>query len=309
MVTPVVAARVPSYATYTPYITAQDFLNEPTGVDTSQLIPAGSSLTETAALTRLCANASSEADRICQKVLAATLDVESGMFRVQRDGTIRVPLPFGPVISVNGVSIGFSASTMTPMTDLTGIKIIRNVAYIPVPTPPPLAYQFSPNLAAYAPAGWVYADVSYVNGWAHSTLTASTLANATQVTPLNVLGFVPNLPFTLYDGQNTEGAQVASGYVLGASPVPLATGLLYAHTASAAAPLTVSALPPFARLAVVTLAKWLAKTKGTKALVMPSIQGRTVAAAQVKTQATGDPGADADYKQAVRDLLSLKRAR
>jgi hypothetical protein len=303
VVTPVVAPNVPTYASYTPYITPQDFLNEPTGVDTSQLIPAGSTLTEEAALARLVANASSEADRICQKTLAATLDVESGLYRIQRDGTIHVPLPFGPVISVNAVSTGFSASSMTPMASLSGIRIIRNVAYIPVPSALPLSYSFSPNPAAYAPHGWIYADVIYVNGWAHSTLAAATLVGASQVAPGNVLGFVPGLPFTVYDGQDTEGAQVASGYVLGATPMPLAAALTYAHSQG----VTVSALPPFARLAVVTLAKWLAKTKGTKAIVMPSINGRTVSSAP-KTQTT-EPGGDADYKQAARDLRTLKRAR
>lgn len=305
MVTPVVAPTVPTYASYTPYITGQDFLNEPTGVDVSQLIPQGSSLTEAAALARLCANASSEADRICQKTLAATLDVESGMFRIQRDGTIHVPVPFGPLISVNAVSIGYAANSMTAMTDLSGIRIIRNVAHIPVPTAPALMLQFSPQPAAYAPRGWIYADVTYVNGWAHSTLTLGTAVNAALITPGNVLGFVPNLPVTVYDGQNTEGARVSSGYVLGSAGVPLAAGLQFAHGQG----VTVSALPPFARLAVVSLAKWLAKTKGSKAIVMPAVlKGGTVTRQAPKTQES-EPGGSADYKQAERDLLTLKRAR
>jgi hypothetical protein len=303
VVTPVIASRVPSYASYTPYITAADFLAEPTGVDTSQLIPAGSSLTETAALARLVANASSEADRICQKVLAATLDVESDLYRVRRDGTIHVPLPFGPVISVNNVSTGFTPNGMTTMTDLSGAKIIRNVVYIPVPIAPPLSFQFSPNPAAYAPRGWLYADVTYVNGWAHSTLSAATLANASSITPGNVLGFVPGLPFTVYDGVNTEPAQVAAGYVVGSATVPLVSPLLNAHAAG----VTVSALPPFVRQAVIALAKWLAKTKGTKAIVMPSINGRTVSSTP-KEQKT-EPRGDEDYLQAERDLLTLKRSR
>lgn len=304
MVTPVIAPTVPSYASYTPYITAADFLAEPTGVDTSQLIPAGSSLTEAAALARLCANASSEADRICQKVLAATLDVEARTYRVRRDGTIHVPLPFGPVVSINAVSLGFTPNSMTPMADLSGIRIEGNIAIIPVPCAPPLSYQFSPNPAAYAPSGWIYANVTYVNGWAHSTLPTGAAQNAQLITPGNVLGFVPGLPFTLYDGQDTEIAQVAPGYVVGSATVPLVSALQYAHAAG----VTVSALPPFVRQSVIALAKWLAKTKGTKAVVMPSITGRTLSRAQVKTQET-EPGGNEDYKQAERDLLTLKRAR
>lgn len=304
MVTPVIAPIAPSYASYTPYITAADFLAEPTGVDTSQLIPAGSSLTETAALTRLAANASSEADRICQKVLAATLDVESRSYRIQREGTIHVPLPFGPVISINNVVTGYSANTMTALSDLSGIRFEGNIALIPVPCTPPLSFQFSPNPAAYARAGQIFADVTYVNGWAHSTLASATLANASSITPKSVVGFVPGLAFTVYDGANTEAAQVAPSYVVGSATVPLVSPLVNAHGAG----VTVSALPPFVRQSVIALAKWLAKTKGTKAIAMPSISGRTVNTGRVKPQKT-EPDGDEDYQQAVRDLLSLKRSR
>jgi hypothetical protein len=304
VVTPVIAPIAPSYATYTPYITAADFLAEPTGVDTSQLIPAGSSLTEAQALARLVANASSEADRICQKVLAATLDVESRTYRVQRDGTIHVPLPFGPVIMITSVVAGFTANTMTALADLSGIRFEGNVALIPVQCPPPLSFQFSPNPAAYARPGRIFADVTYVNGWAHSTLSASTLANAQSITPKSVVGFVPGLPFTVYDGVNTEAAQVAPTYVVGAATVPLVSPLANAHAAG----ITVSALPPFVRQSVIALAKWLAKTKGTKAIAMPSISGRTVNTSRAKPQKT-EPDGDEDYQQAVRDLLTLKRSR
>lgn len=304
MVSPVIAPIAPSYATYTPYITAADFLAEPTGVDTSQLIPAGSNLTEAAALARLVANASSEADRICQKVLAATLDVESRTYRVQREGTIHVPLPFGPVISVNNVVTGFTANTMTALSDLSGTRFEGNVAIIPVPCASPLGFRFSPNPAAYARSGRIFADVTYVNGWAHSTLSAATLANAQSITPKSVVGFVPGLPFTLYDGVNTESAQVAPSYVVGAATVPLVSPLVNAHAAG----ITVSALPPFVRQSVIALAKWLAKTKGTKAIVMPSISGRTVSSGRAKPQKT-EPDGDEDYAQAERDLLTLKRAR
>ena len=299
MTTPAIAPYVPTYATYTPYVTGQDFLNEPTGVDTSQLIPAGSNLSEEAALARLVAHASSEADRICQKVLAATLDVETGEFRIFRDGAIRVPVPYSPLISVNAVTIGYSANTMTALTDLSGLRLTRNVARIPVPSTPPLQFAFNPQPAAYAQRGWCFADVTYVSGWAHSTLSAATLANASSITPKSVLGFVPGLPFTIYDGQSTEAAQVASTYVVGSATVPLAAPLTYAHSAG----VTVSALPPFVREAVIRLAAWLVKTRGSEAIVMDSISGQPS-----KTQPI-DPGGNPDYFEAERALLTLKRSR
>lgn len=303
MVTPAVAPYVPTYASYTPYITADDFLAEPTGVDVSQLIPAGSSLTEAAALARLVANASSEADRICQKVLAATLDVKSGSYRVQRDGTIRVPVDYTPLIQVNSVQVGFNAANLQALTDLSGVWLERKVAWIPVWGVGLQQPNLTPPAPAYPGIDRLFAIVQYVNGWAHSTLSAATLANASSITPKSVLGFVPGLPITLYDGQSTEAAQVAASYVVGSATVPLAAPLQFAHGAG----VTVSALPPFVRQAVIALAKWLAKTKGTKAIVMPAINGRTVSATPQEQKT--EPRGDEDYLQAERDLLTLKRSR
>jgi len=299
VVTPVVAPYVPTYASYTPYITGQDFLNEPTGVDTSQLIPQGSQLSQEAALARLVANASSEADRICQKVLAATLDIESGEYRIRRDGTIWVPVPYSPLISVNAVSIGYSVANMAAMSDLSGIRPVRNVARIPVPSAPSLAFAFNPKPAAFAQSGWVFADVSYVSGWAHSTLVGSVTAGATSVTPANALGFVPGLPFTVYDGQNTEPAVVGAGYTVGSPVVPLAAPLVHAHDVGT----TVSALPPFVREAVIRLAAWLVKTRGSEAIVVSSVGGQPSQTQQI------DLGGSPDYKEAERALLNLKRSR
>lgn len=299
MATPVIAPSVPSYAYYTSYITGQDFLNEPTGVDVSQLIPQGSNLSEQAALARLVANASSEADRICQKVLAATLDVVTGQYRIQRDGTIRVPVPYSPLISVNAVSVGTVAGNMTALTDLSGVWLQRNVAWIPVPGSLLLGSFTSGFSGASARPGWVFAQVSYVNGWAHSTLSASTLAGASSIAPVNVLGFVPGLPFTVYDGQSTEGAQVASSYVVGSATVPLAAPLTFAHGKG----VTVSALPPFARQAVVRLSAWLVKTRGSEAIVLDSITGQPSRTQQI------DPGGNPDYAEAERALMPLTRVR
>lgn len=298
MVAPVVAPYVPTYASYTPYINGQDFLNEPTGVDVSQLIPAGSVLSQEAALARLVANASSEADRICQKVLAATLDVTAGQYRVQRDGTIRVPVPFSPIISVNAVSVGTVAGNLTALSDLSGVWLERNVAWIPIPASA-LSRFPTGTVGAGARPGWLFAQVSYVNGWAHTALSASVLAAGTSITPGNVLGFVPGLPFTIYDGQDTEAAQVDASYVVGSATVPLAAPLTYAHATG----VTVSALPPFVREAVVRLSAWLVKTRGSEAIVLDSITGQPGRTQQI------DPGGSPDYAEAERALLPLMRVR
>jgi hypothetical protein len=296
--TPAFAPYVPTYASYTPYITPQEFLNAPTGVDTSQLVPSGSTLTQQAALLDLIGRASARADLICKKVLAATLDVQSGEYRIWRDGTIRVPVDYSPLVSVNAVSLGYAPGGMAPLADLSGIRVERKVARIPTSTLPSTAV-FSSRPAAFARPGWVFADVGYVSGWAHTTLSVSAAQGDQQVTPVSVYGIVPGLPMTLKDGQDTEPVVVAAGYVPGSAVVPLAAPLLFAHAAG----VTLSALPPVVKDAVIDLCKWLVKSKGSKAIVMGSIRGRAVT-----TQKT-EPGGDDDYTSAEKALLALKRAR
>lgn len=302
---PAIAPYVPNYATYTPYITPAEFLNAPTGVDTSQLVPAGSVLTQEAALVDLIARASGEADKLCRKVLAATLDVAVGEFRIFRDQTLRIPVPYTPIVAVVGVSVGYQANSLTPLTDLSGLWIERKVVRVPVPQLPfTAAVAFSTNPPAMSRPGRMFVQMQYVNGWAHSTLAAATLAGAASITPLSVVGFAPNLPFTVKDGASTESAVVASTYVMGSATVPLASPLQNAHGQGA----TVSALPPIVKDAVIDLVKWLVKSRGSKAIVMGSIKGQPLTAANAKTQ-TSEPGGTADYNKAVKTLQDLGRSR
>jgi hypothetical protein len=92
--------------------------------------------------------------------------------------------------------------------------------------------------------------------------------------------------------------------VVGSATVPLVSPLQFAHGAGT----TVSALPPVIKDAVIDLAKWLVKLKGSKAVVMPSINGRTVSGSRAKPQKT-EPAGDEDYASAVRTLTPFKRSR
>ena len=300
MTTPSIAPYVPNYAQYTPYITAEEFLAAPTGVDVSQLIPSGSTMTQAAALADLIARASSQADTICRKVLAATVDVVAGEYRIFRDQTLRVPIPYKPLVAVTGVSIGYSVKSLAALTDLSGLWPGEKVVRIPVAASP--AVQFSTqNPAARARPGWMFAQVTYVNGWAHTVLADDAEASAQALAPTVTAGFVPGLTFQIKDGTSTETATVAADYVYGAPTVPLAAPLQYAHAAG----VTVSALPPAIKDAVIDLGKWLVKSRGSKAVVLGSVKGQAVEAKSQKT----DPGGDEDYDKAERTLLPFRRAR
>jgi hypothetical protein len=301
--TPVIAPYVPTYATYTPYVSETEFLNTNTGVDVSQLVPGGSVSQNQAAFTDLLARASSEADRICQKPLAATIDVVSGEYRIFRDGTLRIPVPYKPIVAVTSVLIGRTSTTMTAMTNLTGIFIGAKVVRIPIPggsfwdTPP-----FAQYPSAYASPGRLFAQVTYVNGWMHSTLADAVAAAASSIDPASVVGAVPGLPFMIKDGASTEACTVDAGYTYGAASVPLASPLQYAHSAGA----TVSALPPYVKNAIIDLGRSLVKEKGSKAFVMPAVAGGKMPSPP-RTQGS-EPGGTSDYKRAERTLLNLRRS-
>lgn len=304
MTTPAIAPYVPTYATYTPYITSAEFLAAPTGVDVSQLIPSGSNITQEAALADLIGRASNQADLICQKVLAATLDVVSGEYRIFNDQTLRIPVEYSPLVSVNAVSLGYAANALAPMTDLSGVWVGRSVVRVPVPAMASTAFSFSSqNPRATGRRGWMYATVQYVNGWAHTTIGAAA-QGASSVTPVSVLGFVPGLPFAIKDGASSEAAVVDASYVVGSSVVPLASPLQYGHGAGT----TASALPPVIKDAVIDLCKWLVKQRGSKGLAMGTIKGQPLTTASAKTQES-EPGGTGDYRSAVRTLTPFRRAR
>lgn len=300
--TPAIAPYVPTYATYTPYISVEEFLTGATGVDTSQLVPAGSEITQEQALLDLISQASSEADRICQKPLAATIDVVSGEYRIFRDRTLRIPVPYKPIVAITAVLTGCAANSLTAMTDLSGIFIGPKVARVPVASWSAPSVAFSQHPPAMSQRGWLFAQMTYVNGWAHTTLAAATLAGASTITPKSVVGLVPGLPITVKDGPNTESNAVGAGYVYGSATVPLAFPLQNAHGVGA----TVSALPPFVKNAIISLTKSLVKAKGSKAIVMGSVKGQAITNAP-KTQKT-EPGGDEDYAKAEKTLKSLRRS-
>jgi len=148
----------------------------------------------------------------------------------------------------------------------------------------------------------MFAQLTYVNGWAHTVLGADVEASASSITPVSTVGLIPGLPFTIKDGASTENAVVDAGYVYGAATVPLAAPLQYAHTAGT----TMSALPPFVKNAVIDLAKALRKASGSKAIVMGAINGQKVSGTP-KTQKT-DPGGDEDRARAKEALITLRRS-
>jgi hypothetical protein len=292
MTTPAVALYVPTYATRNPYLTTAEYLAEPTGVDLSQLIPgATSQAVNEAALATLIRSASSYADSLCYQVLGATLDTQAGEYRIFRDGTIRVPVDYTPLVEVTAVSLGWAAGQLSALTDLSGLWLQRKVVRIPVG--PSLISGAGYVFTAPARYGHIFAQVLYVNGFANTTLAADVSAAASSVTVASPLGIFPGLPMTIYDDAvaKTEMVTVANTYVQGSTTVPLVSPLVNAHTSGTA----ISALPRAIKQAVTALTTHLIKTRGAESMALASVSG-----GPAMQQAM--PGSTEEYDLAV-DLL------
>lgn len=252
-----VAPYVPSYASRTPYLTVTEFLNAPTSVDITDLVPGGTEAQQTQALSDVIARASSWVDDECQQILAATVDLAAGRFRVDRYGMIRVPLPFKPVLEVQSVSIGWQVNNLTALTDLSGVEFGQHGTIgVPAGTP---AGMFPPG--GYAPGDRPYVQVQYVNGWPNTTITADATQAATTVTVASSVGVYPATVLTVYDGSSTETVTVAS--VTGTT-LTLTSPLAFAHTAGT----PLSALPPKVKQACILLTTALIQTRGNDAIVL-----------------------------------------
>lgn len=255
---PVFAPDAATYATRTAYITAQEFVEAGTGVDVSQLVPAGQSGDQTQALLRVIRQASAWADSLCYKVLAATNDTQAGYFLV-RCGICSVPVKNTPALEVTGISTGPTPWQLTPLADLSRVGIAS-----------PKIVQFAVPGCVTDPRGRLFVQLSYVNGWTCTTLGSAAALGDTTVTLASNLGVYPGLVLTVDDGAATELVTVDSSYVPGAAgPVPLTAPLASAHAVGVAA----SAMPPDVKRAVIALTACLIKTRGAEAVVMPESFG------------------------------------
>ena len=256
----VFAPNVTSYASASSYVTAAEYSASPTGVNVSQLVPRGTLQQNTDALNIVIARASSFADMFCKQILSATVDVESGRYRIQRGGQLRVPLRNTPVIAVNSISVGFAPSAMAVLPDLSNVWIDRKVLLFPLGAAPLL-----PTANALSPDGKIFVIVNYVNGYANASTMAPVTVGATTVTLSSTAGIAPGLQLTVFDPGNTETLFVTS--IVG-NTVTFTSGFQFAHVAGS----NISAFPDAIKQAVILITSALIKTRGSEAIVMAQMK-------------------------------------
>lgn len=283
----------------TPYITPAVLVSAPTGASWDIIPSPGAAVQDTdAELTNVCWRATSYIDSHANQVLRATADTE------YLDG------PGQPRCSIDPhTGNGVLQMRRWPVTQVLAVQTSPARAFPRVWTPAepgrwdirhPLIYSGDSASATAPDGGWTIdlapdiltrgrggqrVQVSYVNGWPHTSLTAPAPAGATTLTVDDVTGWAGASGF-VYDGANTEtlsvtdveaavplvlpnGAGVAQA---GPGTVTLASGLAFAHDTEA----VVSALPANVMLAAVWAAAGQALQAGVDAIAIQSIAGQHI---------------------------------
>jgi hypothetical protein len=286
-----IAPIASTYATRVSYVTPGEFKRHPTGVDTNALVPGQPKNVQDQALADVLRRASSYADSITEKILAATLDTQYGSYSPGPGGLIKVPLDNSPIVAVSSVELGLAPGSLVESTT-DGCDLSGRILTIPVG----FGYGASPSR--------VYARVQYINGWANAQLNAAANPGATSLTLNNALGIVPGMTLSLSGAASSESVTVADSFVpvstLTPTMVPLAAPVAGSYGAGYVVGDVATTMPQNVKLAVILLACAIIKTRGSEALVMASVNSDPDKVADFQD------GAEGEYGMAV-DLLSPYR--
>lgn len=258
-----------SYADFPSYISAAEYNNAPTAVDTSNLLPNGSTETQAAALVETIARASSVIDGYlfgAYGTLNATVNTENARIWSNRENSFTVHPKYWPVLEVQSFTFGPTPQTSASVTPSGNIWIEPSGFVVNFGGEVGLGLG---SLAGVVSCFPYFCQWTYVNGWPNTSLSASVAPSAASVNLTSLTGIYPGTELTIFDLPNDEAITVASTYVPGTSPVPLTGTIQYAHAAGT----QVSNIPKRVKQAAISLTTYLIKTRGSGALVIESLNG------------------------------------
>lgn len=240
----------------------------------------------------ICNRATAFAEGYCNQPLRATVDAEEFVgpdFRltVQTTGLTRVTCSRTPVLAV--VSAQFCSATAFPVT---WSAIPANMLHVTHPVlgvtgssaPGPGGggpdIDIAPGyVTRYFGRGGYRLQVTYVNGFPHSGITATAAKGSTTLTVDDVTGWAGCVG-QIFDGQRSEIVTCTATNPVGPGgsgpgTLTLSTGTLYDHTirGDPALPLLVSAMPGDVQLACILHAVDQAMIRGATATTSPSLSG------------------------------------
>lgn len=249
----------------TPYLTATEYQNAPTAVDSSNLIPKASSEANTAELANVIARASSWMDAYCFQVLAATSQTEQSRVRWSNDGILRLHPRYFPIRLVTAALMGQLPSLLVPLAldDTVWVepRVIEFTQALLAPYPPSV-------VGGPMPGDRVFVQLTYVAGYPNTTLSGAIEA-ASSLPVADSTGILPGDYLAVYDDTiegGTQMVQVATSWIPASGPntVPIV------GTATGDEGDAVSALPPAIKQAAIFVVNSLLKARGSSAIQMAS---------------------------------------
>ena len=270
-VTPRLNTATPAFS-FTSYITAAEYKQNPTGVDVSNLVPGNPGATDAELANRVRA-ASGWADSICGQSLLATNDTVTDRARVNRDGVLKVILKKFPIQVLSSFSYGTSVTNQVALSDLSNINFDRQSMDVPIAeglwsSQGPLQLN-----TGWRPGAELFISYQAVSGFPVTSLAAQASAGATSVSVADGTGFVPGVTqFILQDGAQTEvlTASGTNSYVSGPTSIATTAAVQFTH---ASVGTRITGVPEDVRQAVVLLTSTLIQTRGAVAIIAPAVGG------------------------------------
>jgi hypothetical protein len=301
----------------TPYCTPPLLRQAPTGISWLS-IPPGSQVTDQqrlAAQALICAQASAQADEICNQPLRATVDTEqySGpdyrMTIQQYTGNVRMILARWPILQVTAVQV--SANTLprqwTSLSAGQWDTEFPPIGMYGTNAPSASGGDGGQSIIIAPSASWglgrngFVIRVTYLNGWPHAGVTTLAESGATSLAVDDCTGWAITSEFgvtgatgTVYDPLGQEVIQVTGASATsGPGTLTLASPLRFGHQPG----VMVSTLPASVVWAVTLLGANQALTRGATATTVQSVPG---------TGSTTGTGGGAGLNS--RDLLGQAKA-
>lgn len=249
-----------------PYLTLEEYKNAPTAIDLDNLVfNSQDPEVQDAELRNVIARASSWADTYCNQVLGATLETEQQRSRVSTDGSIRFHPRFSPVVALTNFNYGYPTN-MATLGDCSVAWIEDEQIIIPNATLGTWTSQGPLSLGSYngGPGNQMFLKYTYVAGYTNTIMDLPTAIGDTSFTVHDGTGITIGQILSIYDGMNTENVTVADTYVFGSTTVPVTRPMVFAHDSG----VSVSALPPVIKEAVILITTAFLKARGDSSMTM-----------------------------------------
>jgi hypothetical protein len=293
----------------TPYISPATLTSAPTGIDFSTIPDVDSSPAQiNAEAWNICMRATSMADQYCNQILRATIDTEilhgpdyrltvgpqagggsrSAYWGVSGSNA-RAIMSRWPILAVNSVKVSSNAVWPRSWTTLpAGFAEPELPPYGIYNSSAPLDDAYGGQAILIAPGyvdwclgrnGYIV-EVTYINGWPHTSLTANAAAGTNSISVSDTTGWatanyaatVTGATGTFKDGGQTESVTVTAASVTsGPGTLTLSSNLVYPHEIGT----VLSTLPAAVEQACILFGAGQALVRGATSTTIHSIGGHS----------------------------------